>query len=198
MRREGAGAHRAPSSSIASTSEIRRRRHERERRSKTQAAEERDGKERARQDDRFAGGGHLRLPEDLERVEVGCLARDAALELGFQFVGAVHAEIGIVDDEPVVRRERDRAVDRFKAFAKQRVVVIDASPSLPVVAVGDVELGARVAVRGVGALERQPRLGERVAAKEGQSVGHGLRVDAIGADGRRTAAGDLRDGLRLS
>src|SRR4029453_507277 len=108
--------------------------------------------------------------EDLQRVEVGCFPRDAAFELGLQSIRAVYPEIGIVDEQPMVGRQRDRPVNRFETLLKERVVVVDASPALSVIAVSDVELRARIAVRRVRALEGHSRFGERIAAKEGQRV----------------------------
>ena len=84
---------------------------------------------------------------------------------------------GVVDDQPVVGRQRDRAIDGLEALLEQRVVVVDASPALPVVAVGDVELRARVAAGGVGAREGGARFDERVAPEEGEPIGGRLLVD---------------------
>src|SRR4029079_8547553 len=120
--------------------------------------------------------------------EVRRLPGDAALEFRLQLVGAVHSKIRIVNDQTVIRGECNGPVDGFKSFAKQRVVVVDASPPLTVVAVGDVELRARVAVSRIGALERHACLIERVASEESEAIGHGLGVDVVGTYGGGDAA----------
>src|SRR6185436_4707501 len=137
-------------------------------------------------------------PKNLERVEIGCLARHASLEFPLQFVGAVHPEVRIINEETVIGSQRDRTVDGLDALLKERIVVVDVPPTLPVVGVCDVELCPRVPVRGVGALEGEAGFLERIATEERETVGHGLRVDLIYADGGREPAGDFRDSLRLS
>ena len=68
---------------------------------------------------------------------------------GAQFVRGAHLEVRILDHQASRRRQRDCHVDALQPFGKQRIVTVDASPALPVVAVGHVELHARVTLRRV-------------------------------------------------
>src|SRR6476659_5575082 len=96
------------------------------------------------------------LPKDFERVEVGELVSDAPLKLRAQLVRRVHPKLRIVDDQSVIGRYGDRAVDRGKTLSEQRVVVVEAAPALAVEAVGHVELRPGIPLRGIGASERRP------------------------------------------
>ena len=104
----------------------------------------------------------------------------------------------IVDDEAPARGQCHRAVDREQAFRVQPIVVIQPAPSLTVVAIGDIELGARVAHRRVGAREGHARLDELIVPEEAQTVGKRLLVHHVSADNGGQAAGHLRDRLRLA
>ena len=55
-------------------------------------------------------------------------------------------------------------------------------PALTVVAVGDVELRARVLKRRIGARERGARFDELILAKEREAIRERLRVDRIHAN----------------
>ena len=91
------------------------------------------------------------------------------------------------DVEPPVRGQRDGELVRRQPLPEQRVVVVEAAPALPVVAVGDVELRGRVPARGVGAPQGGAGLLEAVGAEELQALVEAVAVDLVGADGGRPA-----------
>src|SRR5438876_1056743 len=99
--------------------------------------------------------------------------------------------------DPAARRRRDRLVDGDQALAKQHIVAIEPPPPLAVVRVRDVELRHRIALSGIRAQQRRPRLDELVATEEPQPVGKRLRIDLVDADNRREPARHLRHCLRL-
>src|SRR5437868_11586049 len=100
-----------------------------------------------------------------------------ALELRLELVAAVHLQILIVDDNPAARRRGDRAIDRLEAAREQIPVDREPAPPLTVVAVSDVELGARILQRRVGPREREASGRELIGMKEAEAVGERLRVD---------------------
>src|SRR5262249_4316412 len=67
-----------------------------------------------------------------------------------------------------------------------------------IVAVGDIELRARVLEGRIRPREGKAGGGELVGAKEGKAVGERLLVDMIDAHARRERAGRLGNRLRLS
>jgi len=69
---------------------------------------------------------------------------------------------------------------------------------LTIETVRDVELGARVADRRIGAREGEPRFDELVVPEKREPIVERLLVDGVGADDGRQSAGDLADGLRLA
>src|SRR5262245_47689945 len=104
------------------------------------------------------------------------------LEFGLQFLASVHPERGVVDDQTSCRRERNRTIDRTKTFGVRAIVVVKPTPSLAVVAVGDIELRARVAHGGIGSLERYARFDELIVPEESQRIVERLLVDPIHPD----------------
>src|SRR6185503_6645849 len=124
-------------------------------------------------------------PEYLEGIEIRCVPRHASLKFGLQFVGTVHPQIGIVNQEAMIGSKRNRAVDRFDALLKQRIVVVHAPPTLTVVGVCDVELRSRVSVCRVCAFEGEARFVEGVSLEEPKAIGDRLGVYLIGPDGGR-------------
>src|SRR5688572_12083298 len=104
-------------------------------------------------------------PEDSGWIEVGGVAAKPSFELRFQLIAAPHLEIRVVDDDPPVGRVCNRALHRFESLREQLIVLIQPSPALAVIAVRDVELRARILLRGVGALEGGSRCCEVVAPK---------------------------------
>src|SRR5262249_2913271 len=104
------------------------------------------------------------------------------LEFGLQFLASVHPERGVVDDQTSRRRERDRTIDRTKTFGVRAIVVVEPTPSLAVVAVGDIELRARIAHGGIGSRERYARLAQLVVPEEKPRIPRRLLVDPIHPD----------------
>ena len=108
----------------------------------------------------------------------------------------MHLQAGIVDDEASAWRERDRLVDRRQPLAKQLVIVIEPSPSLTVIRVGDVELDLRVALGRVRAQERRPRLRESIRRaariKTGQEQVAAAPPPGIGPEDAARAVPSLR------
>src|SRR5262245_20565605 len=135
--------------------------------------------------------------DDGQGVDLGA-GLDACFELGFQLVAAAHLEVRIVDDDAAPRRGGDRAIDGCESTRVQIFVDGHATPSLAVVAVGDVELGARILVRPVGAVEGEPGGGKLIGAKEAEAVGERLLVDAIDADRGGERAARFGKRLRLA
>src|SRR5204862_2208375 len=84
------------------------------------------------------------------------------------------------------------------AALEQTAIDVHAPPSLPVVAVGNVELRPRIALCGIGALKRRARLRELLVAEKPQPIVEAHAIDRVGAERGRHAAGDLPERLRLS
>lgn len=78
----------------------------------------------------------------------------------------MHGEIRIVDDDPSARSGGNRTVDRRESARKQIFIDVGPTPAFTVVAVRDVELRARILVRGIGTREGIARGGELVGVKE--------------------------------
>src|SRR5947207_7267378 len=104
----------------------------------------------------------------------------------------------VFDDEAAAWSKRDAAIERLEALPVQRGVMVDTSPSLPVVAVCDVELRACIALGRVRAHEGHAGFGKVIRTEETQAVGERLLVDPVGADRGGQAARDLSDRLRLA
>ena len=163
------------------------------------AGEERDRQEQSGKDDaasRTVERVHLRvlntrsgLNSDASLVRPRCSSR--------ALVRRVHPRPGSSTTSRPPGAERDRLVDRRRAPCRTARRRYRAVPSPHDIRVGDVELDLRVALRRVRPRQRRPRLDELIAAEKPQPVGERLRIDLVGADDRREAAGDLRHCLRL-
>src|SRR4051812_1777686 len=78
-------------------------------------------------------------PEQAHRVQIREVALETTLQLRLQFVGGMHLQIGIADDEAAGWREGDGLVHRLEALRKQRLAAVQPSPALAIVTVRDVE-----------------------------------------------------------
>ena len=174
-----------------------RGRNERHGRAGAQRAEQDHGEKQARQDPGFGERAHFRSRSSRSGLKSDSVARQAVYQFSLEFVGGSHLQIGVVDDQPAVGRQSNRALDESQAFLEQRIVTMRAMPALAITGVGDVELRARVARGRIGARKGGPRLDELVPAKEGEAVGKRLPIDGVGAEVVRQPADGFGDGARL-
>jgi hypothetical protein len=116
--------------------------------------------------------------------------RDIRLTVGFTATINTSLELGGIAESI--------AVDRFEAFRKELVVLIQPAPSLPVVAVRDIELRPGILLSGIGPLERMSCGSEFVAPEQLQAIIERLLIDPVGPHRRGEPAGKLGSGLRLA
>ena len=103
-------------------------------------------------------GGHLRCRKTLSGLKSDGSRVTPRVSSALSSSAVCISSPGSSTTSAMIRRGGDRAIHRLEPFSEQRVVVVDATPPFPVVAVGDVELHPRVAVGGVGAVERRAGL----------------------------------------
>src|SRR3954466_2197961 len=110
----------------------------------------------------------------------------------------MHLQVWIIDRQRARRRQRNSSIHCLDTLLEQFLIEINASPTLSIKRVGDVELRARISLRWIGLLPFFASSTKLFATEKVESGIEFLLIDFVSAGSNRSARRHFSERARFS